>query len=279
MVKASDLSLYLRDWIKYNHVYKCLFWYKKNKGYKWIKGQNFGDYLSLIIVGKLLDRFWLNKIDKSKMNERRLLAIGSILHFAKNNDVIWGSGVNGKINPSRHSFKQLDVRMVRGLKTKVFLQNKGIDVANVFGDPGLLMPTLFPEFKYQPEKGKVILLPNLNELELCRKRVPLGMKLVSPMAYWTRVVFEILSSELVLTSSLHGLVVAESFGVPVRLFKPVGGETLFKYQDYYLGTGRDLPEQLTSFRDKITTKSGLKMPPPVFDVKSILDAFPKDIFI
>jgi pyruvyltransferase len=53
-----------------------------------------------------------------------------------------------------------------------------------------------------------------------------------------------LNSETILkkieSSSLHGIVVAEAFGIPVKWIAPgqdiIGGE--HKFQDYFLGTGR-----------------------------------------
>jgi pyruvyltransferase len=274
-----DLPLYGRDWLRYYNYISHLFWFKKNQGVNWTRGQNFGDYLSCIIIGKITQHKRFHRTRGSKRTSTKLLAVGSILHFAKNGDVIWGSGLNGKIDPARHQFNHLDVRMVRGPLTKQFLEAKSITVGNVFGDPGLLLPSLFPDFKWQPEAEKIIVLPNLNELEICKGKIPKKMHLVSPMGYWKKIVFKILTSELVLTSSLHGLVVADAFGVPVRFVLPIGGETLLKYQDYYLGTGRSLETPPTSsFADKITAESGIAMPKAVFNPESMLAAFPDDLF-
>lgn len=268
----DNLLLYSNDKKKYGNHCKNLFWWKKHKTI-W-RGQNFGDYLSFVIVGKILRR--KNLVPK---DERRLLAIGSILHFAKDGDVIWGSGVNGKINPEKHKFKELDIRMLRGPKTKAFLESRDIFIkTDCFGEPGLLLPTLFPEFKPEPVEGKITIIPNLNEIDVCKKHVPKNMNFVSPMTYWRKVILEILSSELVLTSSLHGIVVAEVFNIPVRFMKPIGGETLFKYQDYYLATGRELKETPSTVNDRITKESGISLPSPVFNSKKILNVFPYDLF-
>src|SRR5688500_13146478 len=58
--------------------------------------ENFGDYLSLVIVSKLLAKAGLSLMDATH-EQARLLAIGSILHFARTGDHIWGTGLNGKI--------------------------------------------------------------------------------------------------------------------------------------------------------------------------------------
>jgi len=51
-----------------------------------------------------------------------------------------------------------------------------------------------------------------------------------------------------------------------------------KYQDYYLGTGRSLDTQPSSFIDKITSKSGIAMPNAVFNPELMLAAFPEELF-
>jgi pyruvyltransferase len=271
-----DLPTYCKDRLVLSKVDNVLYWYKKHKGVNWIKGQNFGDYLSLIIVGEIIRR---NRIKVSKRKHGKLLAVGSILHFASNGDTIWGAGVNGKIPTSRYNFDSLDVRMVRGPLTKQFLENKEIIVKNsIFGDPALLLPTLFPKLKRKPEIGKITVIPNLNEYYLFKNSVNIKYNLVSPFTYWTRVLEEILSSELVLSSSLHGIIVSEAFGVPVRFVMPCGGETVFKYDDYYKGTGRNLVGVSETFETGIRVEMGLAMPEPIYDPQAILQVFPTDFF-
>src|ERR1700743_3534606 len=63
--------------------------------------QNFGDHLSAIVVGRLLSYF-NHVLDEAVAQPARLLAVGSILHFARDGDTIWGSGVNGKVQVGEH---------------------------------------------------------------------------------------------------------------------------------------------------------------------------------
>ena len=83
---------------------------------------NFGDYLSLLLVEKIVGTPVKVHQNYPKNNVKKLLAIGSILSFAKDNDLIWGCGINGKLpNKSDYSFSCLDVRAVRGPLTRQFL--------------------------------------------------------------------------------------------------------------------------------------------------------------
>ena len=59
--------------------------------------------------------------DKDVDKDRKLLALGSILTYARNNDVVWGSAVNGKwLDLKHYKFTTLDVRAVRGPLTREF---------------------------------------------------------------------------------------------------------------------------------------------------------------
>lgn len=52
---------------------------------------------------------------------------------------------------------------------------------------------------------------------------------------------QLCSAERVISSSLHGIILAESYGIPAVLYLPEevkGNLTLYKYRDYYYGTGR-----------------------------------------
>ena len=61
---------------------------------------------------------------------------------------------------------------------------------------------------------------------------------VYPTQPWYEVIEKILDSKFVISSSLHGIIIAEAFGIPARLLKITDKEPLFKYADYYYGTGR-----------------------------------------
>ena len=87
---------------------------KQNTLVRWRKEpniENFGDKLSDVVVQSMLHRSGYF-LDDVVLQPKRLLAIGSILHFAENRDVIWGSGVNGKVNSNFQNVR-LDVRAVR----------------------------------------------------------------------------------------------------------------------------------------------------------------------
>lgn len=233
---------------------------------------NFGDQLSLVIVRQMLSSRGFT-LDDQTPTQRQMLAIGSILHFASSGATIWGSGINGKVSPERFQAVNLDVRAVRGPKTAQFLTNKGIRTPTVFGDPGLLVPHLFPDrFKPAPETDYVV-VPNLHDL----KNVDPSLPIVSPTQGWNTVIDQILRARYVVASSLHGLVIAEAYGIPAQYVRFTETESPFKYLDYYLGTGR----KESDFKPATSVKEALDtggMPPLQRDIKPLLDAFPWDLW-
>lgn len=200
------------------------------------RGVNFGDYLSSVVVQRMLARREF-LIDEEVPRRRRLLAVGSVLHFANDHDTIWGSGVNGKVADDQHRFRSLDVRAVRGPLTRRYLTGRGIAVPEIYGDPALLLPTLMPtRFRRDAATAQGIgVVPNLHDLPL----VAGEPGLISPLQGWSVVIDRILRSEFIISSSLHGIIIADAFRIPARLVRLSETEPMFKYEDYALGAGRE----------------------------------------
>jgi pyruvyltransferase len=230
---------------------------------------NFGDRLSEVIVRQLLARYSLS-LDHEVLQPARLLAIGSILHFARSGDHVWGSGWNGKIAVEQFRAKALTVHAVRGPLTAEFLRQRRIEVPEIFGDPAILLPTLFPQLPPAKVDQDYIFIPNLNDQASMEDHPAL----VSPLRGWNVVLERIRQSRLVLASSLHGLIVAEAYGVPARYVRLSDREDLFKYKDYWLGSGR--PESAFEYASSID--EGLEMggaPLPQNNPDRLLEAFPR----
>ena len=233
---------------------------------------NFGDYLSLKIVERIVNQP-VEVFKRSPNNKaKKLLAIGSLLSFAADNDVIWGSGINGKL-PEKKSyfFTNLDVRAVRGPLTRQFLKEHfNIDCPAIYGDPGLLFPYLFPEFKRKENPSHdFIIIPHYSELHLFPK--DLYPNVVYPTDPWNEVIEEILDSDFVISSSLHGIILAEAYGIPARMLRVTKGEPLFKYIDYYAGTNRSHFEFARSVEEALQM-GGEK--PFQCDLIQLYEAFP-----
>lgn len=232
---------------------------------------NFGDFLSLKLVERIVQQPLRAYKKKNKNQDRKLLAIGSILYFANENDVVWGSGTNGK-RPNRrdYTFEHLDVRAVRGPLTRKFLlENFHVACPAVYGDPALLFPYFFPEFKRKENPSRdYIVIPHYSERKLLPKTDP---HVVHPTDPWDEIIEIILDSRFVIASSLHGIIIAEAFGIPARMLRITENEPLLKYEDYYLGTNRPC------FRFAKSIEEALEMggePPFQCDLNQLYEAFP-----
>lgn len=214
---------------------RCLFWWEPEDG-----RDNIGDYLSRVVVSHLLATRDLELTEKLDVS-RPLFSIGSVLHFAQTGDVVWGSGINGHIPAAKHRFAALDVRAIRGPLTRKFLmEQKGIDAPEVFGDPALLTPLLLPRSLLVSEElvasKDFVVIPHFSES--LDRYAKVRDKIVSPICRPAEFIRQILQAKLVISSSLHGVILAEAYGIPSVFLNWGNVEPAFKYDDYYLGTGR-----------------------------------------
>ena len=233
---------------------------------------NFGDLLGPIIIERLMRIVGLQAETRTAT---RLLSVGSVLHFARDGDVVWGSGVNGKIPVDSYNFKSLDVRAVRGPHTRAVLQDHGIKVPAIFGDPALLLPHVAPELlnASRDKRHKLTIVPNMEDLRRHRS-LRLVADVLNPRSGLRHCLYRIVHSELVVGSSLHAIVVAEAFGIPARVVESKV-EHHFKYADYYAGTGR------SSYSPAPTVQEAIRAggePLPNLSVRPLLDAFPADLW-
>lgn len=233
---------------------------------------NFGDELSRVVVTAMLSRRELTPLDQTSV-DRKLLAIGSILHTAQDGATVWGSGANVHDGHDReYPFSSLDVRAVRGPRTAEFLRARGITVPDVFGDPALLLPHLFPSRFRRTSEFRIGIVPHYSERDGYGGH---GLPVIDPMRGWNLCIADILRCDMIVSSSLHGLVIADAWGIPARFLRSSSHEGMFKYQDYYEGTGRP------DFRFARSVAEAIEMGgevPPTFDGDRLMNAFPYDLW-
>ena len=231
---------------------------------------NFGDLLGPLLIERILAKHQVDP--RGAPRDRRLLSVGSVLHFARDHDVIWGTGVNGKRPDTDYVFHTLDVRSVRGPRTREFLSRRGIAAPAIFGDPALLLPCVMPELVSfaRTKCHPLTVVPNLNDSS-AYEPAPTLLDPRSPVGVCLK---RIAQSEFVVGSSLHAIVVAESLGIPARLIASSIEDPL-KYDDYYLGTGRSNAATASSVEQAIGMGGETG---PVFDATMLLDVFPFDLW-
>jgi pyruvyltransferase len=235
---------------------------------------NFGDECGRTVVELMLARKGITIFDEVKAT-RRMIAVGSGLHYAENDTVIWGTGRNGSHPDWEHQFKRIDVRAVRGPRTREFLMSRGIEVPEVYGDPALLLPILTSGRFQRTGEFDCAFVPNLNDYDESPNYPQIRLPILDPRRSWNRTVAEILQHKFIMASSLHAIIIAEAFGIPARYVRLREHEGLFKYHDYYEGTGRILGEYALSI-DQGLEMGGKEL--PEFDPVRLINAFPYDIW-
>ena len=180
-----------------------------------------------------------------KDENSKLLTVGSIVHCARKNDVVFGSGSKFEefisdptLQPYLHS--------LRGPLTYEVLKKAGWDVSTVdhLADPGLLINEMVE--KIDPIPNKVIFIPHYRERKETFFDMPHDIDYIDIDDKPENVAKKIMEAEMVYSSSLHGVIFAHSLGRPVMPVSPNSEEPLFKYKDYYLSMNLEMPAFLES---------------------------------
>ena len=191
----------------------------------------------------------------------RLLLIGSILKVIQTGDIINGIGWKGDDLSSREKFiREAKVYGVRGPLTKNLFEKYGADLSDLKFelDPGLLIRDVYNLDLTKSRDDQVIFIPHYRDMLVYKNSYPKGIKVVNIDNKPETIAREILKSKVVYASSLHGIIFAHALKKPCVFVAPQSEEPIFKYRDYYLSIGFDMPEPLKDIyavnflRDKAT---------------------------
>lgn len=210
----------------------------------WFRGRvpNVGDELTPILMARMTGRRAVHVADVALPGWYPVqVAVGSILETARSpNVVVWGSGFirsTGEL-----SVRTARVTAVRGPMTAARLRAQGVACPDVFGDPGLLVPLFFPRAGTPPE-GPIGVIPHWSELDhpaIAALALGLDARVVDVRRPLEEVLADLWACSLVVSSSLHGLILADAYRVPsvwLKLSERAlrGG---FKFCDYFGSVGR-----------------------------------------
>ena len=178
----------------------------------------------------------------------------------------------------------LDVKLVRGPLTREILVKHGNNVQEKYCDPGVLVPFLYNiELKQKTTQDVLVLL----HWETKYKNHNLIKELdAASLKHWDMslhqpidIMNEIAKTRVVVSNSLHGIIVAECMGKPVLwLTNGKEGQDKFKYYDYYLGSGRtydDIKVLDWTPNTNIMELEFTKL--PKIDFTSLIETFPFEL--
>lgn len=249
-------------------------WYKNRK--------NFGDGISPLLV-KLLSGCRLTSGAPQKETVPRIFALGSYLQHAEGGEFVWGTGMRNDAKKLAHLKKrQLDVCAVRGPLTREYLLKEGFNCPEIYGDPSILMPYLFKPQAVKKYKAGIV--RHYNDLSEVNGLDP-NVRVISVHQDPLQAITEICQCETILSSSLHGIILAEAYGIPACWMRPAPNlwnphgydiEPVFKFKDYYASTGRSVApfEYAGAIDIDAAIQTARRQAKPVFECEKLLLSFP-----
>lgn len=200
---------------------------------------NFGDQLSPAIIKRLFGV----SVKSSGMGTADLISVGSMLDYAEQavegqRPYIWGTGFLS--DGPAWAGEPVRVLALRGkLSAKRMAPFASAETA--LGDPGILMREAFPELD-GTKRYRIGVVPHFTDFADMQAKARMLMPdahVIDVLAPFEQVVREITACSIVLSSSLHGLIMADAYRIPSLWVTPgsgvMGGR--FKFDDYYSAFG------------------------------------------
>ena len=250
----------------------------------WRGSPNFGDTLSRDVVKHLTGA----EVIWRRPAKAELFAIGSLMNFVRKGarnrpetaprPIVWGTGF---IGPTRTDFlSRVDVRLLRGPVSAAIANIKHCQ----FGDPGLLARCIFTAKSQSAEMG---LVPHHSQVDNASIQDFIednpGVRLIDVRADAKTVCEQISACGVIFSSSLHGLIVADSYGVPNYWFESgnIHEYSRFKFLDYGASVGRRLNAPIALSEILATWRKHKNPEIPYNDwvsevCEALIDTFPKE---
>lgn len=200
---------------------------------------NFGDLVGPYLIYKITGKPVIN-IRNTK--HPGIMAVGSILNtMNRQNMVVWGSGFIAKpTDEFMEKFKKYEPKIlsVRGLETAKILSEADVATPEhyVCGDPALALPLFYTPLIHGSKKigicphykHKLSFLENISKKE--------GLRIIDVQENMKSVVDSIVSSSVCISTSLHGLIVAQAYGIPWVWLEIIDDNLTgrdFKFKDFF----------------------------------------------
>lgn len=250
-----------------------LFWWSTIKFHN-KKYENFGDLIAPYLVKKITrKKIKFIQPKKRKWDEfftKVYLTTGSILAHADKKCIVWGSGLIEKTS----KVPKATFLAVRGPITRNLLLKQGHDIPEIYGDPAILLPKYYSPIS--KKKHKIGIIPHNIDYEMVNnwygKEKDINVINLATNSV-ENVIEEIYSCDTVISSSLHGIIVAHAYNIPavwVKFSNNLFGDGI-KFYDYFESVGLnnieyeqhfnklEYPELLKITKSKKTLVSNIKI--------------------
>lgn len=252
----------------------------------WDGRPNFGDAVGPWLAGHLSGLTPVNGFRRS-LRTPALATVGSIAGWLEQNgSQIWGSGLmaplGGESLARLRKLQDVRVHAVRGRNTRTELQRKtGWDVPEVYGDPALLLPQFLAA--EGTGTGDIAVVPHLDHRDCMETAAGPGIEVVDVREGVEAVVRRITGARVCISSSLHGIIVAQAYRVPwvwLRISDRLISGDRYKFEDFFttldasaVCTGNVACRELTPrLMERLAARAVL--PELGIDLEPLLQSFP-----
>jgi hypothetical protein len=213
---------------------------------------NFGDILTPLF----LDYFGINYTYSKEQYDT--VAIGSLASMTKPGTRVLGSGIISRY----YNVSPLAIwEFVRGPITRQRVLERGGQCPEIYGDLAMLLPLICEPSKKEHNIG---IVPHYADYDIVTAAYPnyhvINVLNADPLA----VAREITKCDLIVSSSLHGIICAHAYGIPTAWMKFGGvikGDDI-KFKDHYAAMNLDCHR---------STWNDLRFSTPSFDITPIVD--------
>ena len=202
------------------------------------KFTKFGDELVEPILGFMNPGAEIEHVGRTCQG--KILCIGSELAggVLKEGDTIWGYGA--KYDRPIQLPEKAILLATRGPMTRKLIQ--GVDGEGIYGDPAILMPLIYTPTPITEltKTYRIGVIPHYVDYSRFKDLKDPAICVINVKDNPFKIIDQIEACEIIISTSLHGCIVAEAYGkivVWLQVSDKIHGAA-FKFNDYFTGSGR-----------------------------------------
>ncbi|MBE7382483.1 MAG: polysaccharide pyruvyl transferase family protein [Leptolyngbya sp. SIO1E4] len=230
----------------YKHLIQTPLWntiWIDHVKFLWYDTKNWGDALNPILIEKISGTHARGfdialRAQQPVSEDPRVapfyLVIGSTLKHADSQTSIWGAGFASELSKFRQRPRK--IHAVRGPLSRDRICALGVDCPSIYGDPALLYPRFYdPGLNPSYKLGIIPHYLDAKNPVLKKFKTDSSVLILDIKAGIEKFIQDLCRCEHIVSSSLHGLIMADAYGIPsqwVELSDKLPGTGL-KFHDYY----------------------------------------------
>ena len=203
----------------------------------WCWSPNFGDALGPWLIERMTGKKVVYAAGEREYEHH--VTAGSILNWSNKHSTVWGAGLGSIFD---NVVQPHEIRAVRGPLSRFRAQTCDVQCPAVYGDPALVLPRFIPPAGSKRKKVGIV-AHYVDMFRICENysiHPDAPIKIIDARSSVDVFVEEVTSCEFIVSSSLHGLIVADAYGIPnlwAQFGDSLGGDGT-KFWDHFLVMNR-----------------------------------------